>query len=162
MALTNITQFYKNILGRTPDPGGLRHYTSQAKSGRSLSDIRNEIYSSPEAIGYRTAQQQKQTTAAVTAATTATQAAVDKQISGLKSSFQQSLNTQQQQFAQAQREQQERMEQMQQQYAQAQARLAAPEQSAQVLGVGGPLSIRRAGASRRFSRPELQIKSVNI
>lgn len=162
MALTNITQFYKNILGRTPDPGGLKYYTSQAQTGRSLSDIRNEIFSSPEAIGYRSAQQEKKTAAAVTAAQASTQAAIDRQISGLKSSFQQSLSSQQQQFAQAQREQQERMEQLQQQYAQAQARLALPEQSAQVLGAGGPLSIRRAGASRRFSRPELQIKSVNI
>ena len=158
MALTKISQFYKNILGRTADIGGLKHYVSQANTGRSLSDIKNEIYSSPEAIGYRSAQQDKKSAAA--AADRA--AAVDRQIAGIQSSFQQSLRAQQQQFAQAQREQQERMEQLQQQYAQSQARLALPEQSAQVLGTTAPLSIRRAGASRRFRRPELQIKSVNI
>ena len=65
------------------------------------------------------------------------------------------------QFAEAQRKQQERVEQIQQQSLQAQTRQAAPQQSAQVLGVGKNLTIR-PGARTRFSRPELQIKSVNI
>jgi DNA-binding transcriptional MerR regulator len=83
------------------------------------------------------------------------------QISQLQSSFQQQMQQQQAQFAEAQRRQQERMEQMQQQALQAQTRQAAPQKQAQVLGAGKSLTIR-PGARTRFSRPELQIKSVNI
>ena len=84
-----------------------------------------------------------------------------KQISQLQSSFQQQMQQQQAMFAEAQRRQQEKMEQMRQQALEAQTRQAAPQQAAQVLGVGKSLTIR-PGARTRFSRPELQIKSVNI
>ena len=83
------------------------------------------------------------------------------QLQQLTAQFQQQMKQQQAQFAEAQRRQQEKMEQFQQQALQAQTRQAAPQQTAQVLGVGKSLTIR-PGARTRFSRPELQIKSVNI
>lgn len=144
-----ITRFYREILGRAPDPGGLRGYSSQAAGGRSLADIRNEIYGSPEGVSYRAKQQEQKVQA------------FQNQIASLQSGFQQQMQQQQAQFAEAQRRQQERIEQMQQQALEAQTRQAAPQQAAQVLGVGKSLTIR-PGARTRFSRPELQIKSVNI
>ena len=83
------------------------------------------------------------------------------QIRDLQSSFDQELKQQGANFAEAQRRQQEKMQQMQQQALEAQTRQAAPQKEAQVLGVGKSLVIR-PGASTRFSRPELQIKSMNI
>jgi len=80
--------------------------------------------------------------------------------------FQQQLQDQQtrfqEQFDTAQRDQQARLEALQQQALQAQIRQTTSKQAPQVLGVGKSLAIRRLGASTRFSRPELQIKSVNI
>lgn len=84
-----------------------------------------------------------------------------KEISQLQDTFRQQMQQQQAQFAEAQRRQQERIEQMQQQALEAQTRQAAPQQAAQVLGVGKSLTIR-PGTRTRFSRPELQIKSMNI
>ena len=84
-----------------------------------------------------------------------------KEISKLQDTFRQQMQAQAAQFQAAQRAQQERLEQLQQQALQAQTRQAAPETEAQVLGVGKSLTIR-PGASTRFSRPELQIKSMNI
>jgi exonuclease I len=75
------------------------------------------------------------------------------QIASMQTSLRQQLNQQQAEFAAAQRRQQERMEQLQRQ--------VAPQQVPQVLGIGKSLTIR-PGARTRFSRPELQIKSVNI
>jgi hypothetical protein len=66
-----------------------------------------------------------------------------------------------QKFAEAQIRNEEKMQQMQQQALEAQTRQAAPQQSAQVLNAGKSMVIR-PGASTRFSRPELQIKSMNI
>lgn len=83
------------------------------------------------------------------------------QISQLQSSFQQQMEQQQAIFAEAQRKQQERMKQMQQSALEAQTRQAAPQKEAQVLGAGKSMVIR-PGASTRFSRPELQIKSMNV
>lgn len=94
------------------------------------------------------------------------------QISGLQNTFQQQMQQLQQQqqqqlsqqasqFASAQRRQEQEMQKMQQQALEAQTRQASPQQAAQVLGVGKALTIR-PGARTRFSRPELQIKSVNI
>jgi hypothetical protein len=147
MALAEITRFYQNILGRQPDRTGIATYTAEAAAGRSLSDIRNDIYNSPEANRYRAEQQNQE---------------FQNQISQLQSTYQRQVEQQQAQFAEAQRRQQERMAQIQQQALEAQTRQAAPQQAAQVLGVGKSLAIRRPGASTRFSRPELQIKSVNI
>lgn len=84
-----------------------------------------------------------------------------QQMQQLQQSQQQQLNQQASQFASAQRRQEQEMQKMQQQALEAQTRQAAPEQSAQVLGVGKNLTIR-PGTRTRFSRPELQIKSVNI
>lgn len=83
------------------------------------------------------------------------------QVADLQSAFQQELKSQGAQFAEAQRKQQEKMEQMQQEALEAQTRQAAPTQTAQVLGAGKQLVIR-PGARTKFSRPELQIKSMNI
>lgn len=148
-----ITQFYQNILGRAPDPGGLQTYTSAAQGGRSLSDIRNEIYGSTEAINYRAAQAEQQRQDLIRG--------FESQISSLQSGFQTQMQQQAQQFAEAQRQQQIKMERMAQQALEAQTRQAAPKQTAQVAGPGSSMIIR-PGASTRFSRPELQIKSMNI
>ena len=88
-------------------------------------------------------------------------ASFQNQISSLQSSFQQEMQRQSSQFAEAQRKQQEKMQQMQQQALEAQTRQAAPQKEAQVLG-GGKSMVIRPGASTRFSRPELQIKSMNV
>ena len=84
------------------------------------------------------------------------------QITNLQRTFEKQMQQQAAQFAEAQRRDQERMKQMQQSALEAQTRQAAPQQTAQVLGVGNSLGIRRPGASTRFSRPELQIKAMNI
>ncbi len=83
------------------------------------------------------------------------------QIATLTNTFQEQMRQQQAQFAEAQRRQQERLQQIQQQALEAQTRQAAPEKTAQVLG-GGKSMIIRPGQRTRFSRPELQIKSMNI
>lgn len=154
MAQNEIIGYYRDILGRAPDPGGLQGYLGQARSGRSLSDIRNEIYGSQEARGYRSRQQQQQTKNELASLT-----------ENLTSTFQKQFELQQRQFAEAQSRQQELMRQqmakMQQQSLEAQRRATVGTQTAQVLGGGKSLTIR-PGASKKFSRPELQIKSVNI
>ena len=152
-----ITQFYQNILGRAPDPGGLKTYTSAAQGGRSLESIRSEISGSTEAVNYRAAQAAKQQERERQDLIRG----FESQISTLQSSFQTQMQQQAQQFAEAQRQQQMRMEQFQQQALEAQTRQAAPKQTAQVAGPGSSMIIR-PGASTRFSRPELQIKSMNI
>lgn len=158
MAQNEIIGYYRNILGRAPDPGGLKNYLGQASGGRSLSDIRNEIYASPEARGYRSTQQQQQTKGLVKNELTSL-------TENLTSTFQKQFELQQRQFAEAQKKQQELMSQqmarMQQESLEAQRRQAVGAQTAQVLGGGKSLTIR-PGASKKFSRPELQIKSVNI
>ena len=83
------------------------------------------------------------------------------QITNLQNTFQRQMQEQAAQHAAAQRQQQQKLEQMQQQSLEAATRQAAPQQTAQVLGVGKSLVIR-PGARNRFSRPELQIKSMNI
>ena len=91
----------------------------------------------------------------------AQQASFTSQINALTSSFQQQMKQQQAMFAEAQRRQEEKMRQMQQAALEAQTRQAVPEKTAQVLGGGKPMVIRPGGSSR-FSRPELQIKSMNV
>lgn len=90
-----------------------------------------------------------------------TEESFQNQISQLQNSFQQQMQQQQAVFAEAQRKQQERMEQMRQSALEAQTRQAAPQKEVQVLG-GGKSMVIRPGASTRFSRPELQIKSMNV
>ena len=94
MAQNEIIGYYRNILGRAPDPGGLQNYLGQASSGRSLSDIRNEIYGSQEARGYRSTQQQRQTKDLVKNELTSL-------TESLTSTFQQQFQQQQKQFAEA-------------------------------------------------------------
>lgn len=134
---------------------GLGPVSRAEAAGMSISDILRAGYEQQFSFGWRAQNylQQKQRE----------QLAVNyqDQIKGLQSSFQQQMKQQGAQFAEAQRKQQERMEQIQQQSLEAQTRQAAPQQSAQVLGIGKNLTIR-PGARTRFSRPELQIKSVNI
>jgi uncharacterized protein (UPF0305 family) len=127
---------------------GLGPVSRAEAAGMSISDILRAGYEQQFSFGWRAQNylQQKQR---------------EQVIKDLQSSFQQQMKQQGAQFAEAQRKQQERMEQMQQQSLEAQTRQAAPQQSAQVLGVGKNLTIR-PGARTRFSRPELQIKSVNI
>jgi len=83
------------------------------------------------------------------------------QIAGIQTSMQQQIDAQRRQMEQQQQEYQRRVEEMQQQALQAQTRQAAAPQTAQVAAPSKSLFIR-PGASTRFSRPELQIKSMNI
>jgi hypothetical protein len=85
----------------------------------------------------------------------------ENQIKDLQSTFQQEMQAANTRFVEQQRKNEERIQQMQQQALEAQTRQAAPQQSAQVLNAGKSMVIR-PGASTRFSRPELQIKSINI
>ena len=134
---------------------GLAKVRQAEAAGMSISDIIRAGYEQQFSFGWRAQnylqQRQKEEITA----------RYQDQLRGLQSSFQQQMQQQGSQFAEAQRKQQERVEQIQQQSLQAQTRQAAPQQSAPVLGVGKHLTIR-PGASTRFSRPELQIKSVNI
>lgn len=124
-------------------------------AGMSISDIIRAGYDQKFFFGHRAQDylQQKQQEQLA--------AGFQDKISSLQSSFQQEMQRQGAQFAEAQRKQQEKMEQMQQQALEAQTRQAAPQKQAQVLG-GGKSMVIRPGASTRFSRPELQIKSMNI
>tara|TARA_R100000005_G_scaffold93795_1_gene70070 strand:+ start:50 stop:487 length:438 start_codon:yes stop_codon:yes gene_type:complete len=134
---------------------GLRAVQKAETSGMSISDIIRAGYDQRFFFGHRAQdylqqrQKEEQT------------ARFQNQIRDLQSSFDQELKQQGANFAEAQRRQQEKMQQMQQQALEAQTRQAAPQKEAQVLGVGKSLVIR-PGASTRFSRPELQIKSMNI
>ena len=92
----------------------------------------------------------------------ATQMIGEGATSELRSSFEDAMKQQASRYAELQRKQEQAMQQMRQQMLEAQTRQAAPQQTAQVLGIGKAPGIRRAGASTRFSRPELQIKSMNI
>ena len=85
----------------------------------------------------------------------------ENQIKDLQSTFQQEMQAANTRFVEQQRKNEEKIQQMQQQALDAQTRQAAPQQSAQVLNAGKSMVIR-PGASTRFSRPELQIKSINI
>lgn len=85
----------------------------------------------------------------------------ENQISSLQSTFQQQMQQQQQRFAEQQRKQEEKIRLMQQQALEAQVRQASQQETAQMVGAGSPMIIRPGGSSR-FSRPKLQIKSINI
>ena len=158
-----ITKFYQNILGRAPDPGGLEHYTSFAKGGGSLETIRSTILNSPEAIARRHNQMTGSRPASKPASSSSSSSGGLSQLSGLTASFKEAAARQAEQMAKFQETQEARMREFQQQTIAAQARASAPQQTAQVLGGKGSASdLRRAGSGGRFSRPELQIKSVNI
>lgn len=43
-----VNSAYKDVLGRDPDPSGRQHYVNQLNKGRSVADIRNEMYGSDE------------------------------------------------------------------------------------------------------------------
>jgi len=155
-----ITKFYQNILGRAPDPGGLKFYTDYAKGGGSLETIKSTLLTSPEAIARRHNQLYASRPASKPASSGSKSLG---QLSTLASSFTEAAAKQAEQMAKFQEAQEERMREFQQQTIAAQARAAAPQQTAQVLGAGASASgLRRAGSGGKFSRPELQIKSVNI
>ncbi len=78
----------------------------------------------------------------------------EQQMQQMQQQNQQQVQQQSQQFATAQRR-------LQQQSLESQTRQAAPQRSAQVLGPGNSLIIR-PGTANKFSRPKLQIKSMNI
>lgn len=134
---------------------GLNPVKRAEAAGMSISDIIRAGYEQRFFFGHRAQDylQQKQQEQL--------QAGFQNQIRDMQSAFQQELKQQGANFAAAQRKQQEKMQQIQQQALEAQTRQAAPQQTAQVLGVGKSMVIR-PGASTRFSRPELQIKSMNI
>lgn len=88
-------------------------------------------------------------------------AALNKQMQSTQQQYQQQISSQAAAFQKAQKEQQAQLQQVQQQALEAETRQKAPEQKAQVLGAGKGLVIRSGGKSR-FTRPELQIKSMNI
>lgn len=158
-----ITKFYQNILGRAPDPGGLKFYTDYAKGGGSLETIRSTLLTSPEAIARRHNQLYASRPASKPASSGSRNLGTRSQLSALSSSFTEAAAKQAEQMAKFQEAQEERMREFQQQTIAAQARAAAPQQTAQVLGAGASASgLRRAGSGGKFSRPELQIKSVNI
>ena len=79
------------------------------------------------------------------------------QINDLKTSFTDLINEQKIRQEEYERE----LRTMQQKMLEAQTRQAAQQQTAQVAAPGGSMVIR-GGGSTRFSRPELQIKSMNI
>jgi ElaB/YqjD/DUF883 family membrane-anchored ribosome-binding protein len=87
--------------------------------------------------------------------------AFQDQLANLQSTFQQQLKDQQERFAEAQRKQEEKIRLMQQQALESQVRQASQQETAQVLAPRSPMVIRPGGSSR-FSRPKLQIKSLNI
>lgn len=43
-----VNSAYNDVLGRDPDSGGQQHYINQLNEGRSIADIRNEMYGSDE------------------------------------------------------------------------------------------------------------------
>lgn len=88
-------------------------------------------------------------------------AALQRQMQSTQQQYQQQISSQAASFQKAQKEQQAQLQQVQQRALESETRQKAPEQTAQVLGAGKGLVIRSGGKSR-FSRPELQIKSMNI
>lgn len=82
-------------------------------------------------------------------------------IDEIQTSFKDALTQQATEFSSYRRKQETEMKNMRQKLLEAQARQNFPQQSAQVLGPGKSMVIRPGGSSR-FSRPELQIKSMNI
>ena len=88
-------------------------------------------------------------------------AQLTQQLSDLRTSFDAQVKAQEEAMKEAQRKYQEDMERMRQLQLESETRQAAGQQSAQVAGPGKSMFIR-PGASTRFSRPELQIKSMNI
>jgi|11BtaG_2_1085332.scaffolds.fasta_scaffold00130_17 hypothetical protein len=130
---------------------GLNPVKKAEAAGMSIADIIKAGYDQKFFFGHRAQDylQQKQS------------ASFENQIKDLQSTFQNQMKEANQKFAEAQARNEERIQQMQQQALEAQTRQAAPQQSAQVLNAGKSMVIR-PGASTRFSRPELQIKSMNI
>jgi hypothetical protein len=132
---------------------GLGSVQRAIAAGLSINDIYN--YSGRE--GFTFGQRAADYLAGAQAGGTASQ----NQISQLQSTFDQQLKEAAARAAEQQRLADEKIKRMQQQALEAQTRQASPEQTAQVLGAGKSLVIR-PGARTRFSRPELQIKSMNI
>ena len=56
----NITEWYKNYLGRAPDKGGYDNYMGQLQGGRNVYEVAHEIQWSPEGRQYKAAQEARQ------------------------------------------------------------------------------------------------------
>lgn len=150
-----ITGIYQNVLGRAPDPFGLAGYTAAAQGGRSLADIEREIRNSPEAAAYNKKRKADADRDALINSFT-------NQISTLRNTFETKINDLTTAAAVAQQEAEQRYKTLEQQSLQAQTRQAAAPQTPQVASPAGSLKVIRPGGSTRFSRPELQIKGINI
>ena len=122
-------------------------------SGLSISDI----YNAQAREGFTFGQRGQDFLAGAQAGGAASQ----NQLAQLQTTFDQQLKEATSRAAEQQRIADEKIKRMQQQALEAQTRQASPQQTAQVLGAGKSLVIR-PGARTRFSRPELQIKSMNI
>ena len=175
MVEAQIAQFYHDILGRAPDPAGLAGYSAAARAGRDLGSIRTEITSSDEAVAYRRSLADAQRAADAQAAKDAADAEAKRiadqkalidsftgQIANLKSSFEGTIGRLQTAATEAARASEARYKKLEQQSLEAQTRQATQQQQAQVASGLGGLKVLRPGGSTRFSRPELQIKSMNI
>lgn len=174
MVEAQIAQFYHDILGRAPDPAGLAGYSAAARAGRDLGSIRTEITSSDEAIAYRQRLDAQRAQAAQSAKDAADaeakriadqKALIDSftgQIADLKTSFEGTIGRLQTAATEAARASEARYKKLEQQSLEAQTRQGSQQQQAQVASGLGGLKVLRPGGSTRFSRPELQIKSMNI
>ena len=117
----------------------------------------NDIYNSSGREGFTFGQRASDYLSGAQAGGTASQ----NQISQLQTTFDQQLKEAAARAAEQQRLADERIKRLQQQTLEMQTMQASPDRTAQVLGAGKSLVIRR-GTRNRFSRPELQIKSMNI
>ena len=174
MVEAQIAQFYHDILGRAPDPAGLAGYSAAARARRDLGSIRTEITSSDEAIAYRQRLDAQRAQAAQSAKDAADaeakriadqKALIDSftgQIADLKTSFEGTIGRLQTAATEAARASEARYKKLEQQSLEAQTRQGSQQQQAQVASGLGGLKVLRPGGSTRFSRPELQIKSMNI
>lgn len=87
--------------------------------------------------------------------------ALKNQLAGVQSTYDQQLQQQASQFNQAQQIQAQELDKVKQQALESQTRQAAPERTAQLM-LGGKSMVIRPSSRSRFSRPELQITSMNI
>ena len=89
------------------------------------------------------------------------QAETTRQLQAAQAQMEKQLAQQAAQFAAAQKEAKRREEGLQQRLLETQTQQGAGNQTANVLGAG-QAKVVRPGSGTRFSRKELQIKSVNI
>ena len=178
MSIAALTQAYRDILQRAPDPGGLEHYRKQVEGGRSVQDIRTEMLGSPEfrsrlASGDLTigGNQQRQQQQQQYEQMQQQQQQFASQISGLTSSFQSQMGQLQSQLAQERKESAKRMEEMQGSFAQAMAQRGERPRVESIRfanrGTGGATQqqLQRRGIRGTFGRAGerlMKISSLNV